>query len=186
LPPDRAHRASRLIRHLFVTRAARRPGSAAAGRLAAGPLAIRCALGPAGLAHAKREGDGATPIGRFRLVEGFYRPDRIQRIRTALPFAALRRNFGWCDDPASALYNRLVHLPCRSRHEALWRDDGLYDTLIVLDYNFKPRCKSRGSAIFLHVASEDFSATAGCVAIAAGDMRRLLPRLARDCVIVIR
>jgi L,D-peptidoglycan transpeptidase YkuD (ErfK/YbiS/YcfS/YnhG family) len=185
LPKSPVSKASLLIRRLLVTRAPRQPGACAGGRLIAGPLALRCALGPAGLVRRKREGDGGTPAGRFRLVEGFLRPDRVRRMRTMLPFAALSRDLGWCDDTASALYNRRVSLPCRSTHERLWRDDGLYDRLVVVNYNMRPCRKGRGSAIFLHIAAEDFSPTAGCVAIAADDMQRLLPRLARDCVMII-
>ena len=156
------------------------------GRLIAGPLVIRCALGAGGIIHRKREGDGGTPAGRLRLLSGFFRSDRIGRPRSALSFVALRSNHGWCDDPSASLYNRLVFLPFRRRHERMWREDQLYDTLLYLNYNMKPRSKGRGSAIFFHLASENLSATAGCVAISQSDMRRLLPRLGRDTVMIIR
>jgi L,D-peptidoglycan transpeptidase YkuD (ErfK/YbiS/YcfS/YnhG family) len=97
----------------------------------------------------------------------------------------LRQSDGWCDDPTSALYNRLVALPCRPSHEKLWRADRHYDVLIVLDYNIQPRRKTRGSAIFLHCARPDLAPTEGCVALAPEDLRRLLPRLSRKTILTV-
>ena len=176
----------RPLTRLLVMRTAQTAPSVAAGRLIAGPLAIRCALGTGGIQRRKREGDGATPAGRFRLLTGFFRADRLPRPVSALPLAALSRDTGWCDDASAAAYNRPVRLPCRSRHEIMWRQDRLYDLVIVLDYNIKPCRKGRGSAIFLHVAGDNDAPTAGCVAISPADMRRLLPRLARDCLMIVR
>ena len=98
----------------------------------------------------------------------------------------IRRDQGWCDDPASSLYNRPIRMPFRQSHERLWRDDGLYDIVIVLDYNIAPRRKQRGSAIFIHCAREGFAPTEGCIALRRGDLRRLLPRLSRRTVLTIR
>ena len=63
--------------------------------------ALRCALGRGGTTPAalKREGDGKTPLGDYRIVELRYRPDRTMRPRTRLPVKALRPSDGWCDDP---------------------------------------------------------------------------------------
>lgn len=177
----------RVLRRLVVTAALRtEAGAPFTGRLVAGSLVIRCALGVGGIIYGKREGDGGTPAGRWRLLSGFYRSDRTGRPRSVFPFVALRRNHGWCDDPKSSLYNKPIFLPSRHRHERMWREDHLYDTLIILDYNMKPCRKGRGSAIFFHLASESLSATSGCVAISESDMRRLLPRLGRDAVMIIR
>jgi L,D-peptidoglycan transpeptidase YkuD (ErfK/YbiS/YcfS/YnhG family) len=156
------------------------------GRLHAGPLIIRCALGRAGVSHAKREGDHATPAGDFRLLDGFFRTDIVLRRAWPLPMRPVRPSDGWCDDPESAVYNRRVTLPCRARHEKLWRADRLYDLVIVLDYNISPRRKNRGSAIFLHGARPDFAPTEGCIALRPDDLRRLLPRLAKKVVLTIR
>jgi L,D-peptidoglycan transpeptidase YkuD (ErfK/YbiS/YcfS/YnhG family) len=68
----------------------------------------------------------------------------------------------------------------------MWRDDELYDVVIVLDYNIKPRRKNRGSAIFLHCAKRDLAPTAGCIALRPADMRRSLPRLSRKTMLIIR
>lgn len=176
------------IRRLTVTRLPGRPppGRKAAGRLLAGPFALPCAIGQGGISHNKREGDHATPAGAFRLLCGCFRPDRGARPSWRLPSRALKPADGWCDDPENACYNRRVALPFRARHEKLWREDHLYDLVIVLDYNLWPRRKYRGSAIFLHCASPDFAATGGCIALSPSDLGRLLPRLAHDAVLTVR
>jgi L,D-peptidoglycan transpeptidase YkuD (ErfK/YbiS/YcfS/YnhG family) len=156
------------------------------GRLHAGELALTCALGRAGISHAKREGDHATPAGSFCLLGGFYRPDRVKRQAWPLPISKVRPSDAWCDDPESACYNRRINLPFRAAHEKLWRQDRLYDLVVVLGYNIYPRCKSRGSAIFLHCARPDFAPTEGCLALSFADLRRLLPRLSRQAVLIIR
>jgi L,D-peptidoglycan transpeptidase YkuD (ErfK/YbiS/YcfS/YnhG family) len=140
-------------------------------------LRIPCALGPAGIVRRKREGDGATPAGRFRLLWTFYRPDRRRPPAGGVPQRALRRDAGWCEDPRSASYNRPVRLPFALACDSMWRYDELYDLTFVLDYNFTRRRKGAGSAIFFHLARPGLTPTAGCVAIRAADMRRLAPRL---------
>jgi len=142
-------------------------------------LTLRCQLGATGITRLKREGDGATPAAKMRLVSLWYRADRISRPagwygRRA---EAIRSDDGWCDDESDGRYNRPVTLPFVASHEVLWRDDGLYDVLGVLDWNLLPRSIGRGSAIFLHLARPDGGPTAGCIALSAVDMRRLLSRL---------
>ena len=155
------------------------------GRLMAGHLVVPCAIGRGGVRHGKREGDGATPVGRLQLVGGFFRADRLARPGAPMRLRPLRPSDGWCDEPGHPAYNRPVRLPSPCGHENMWRDDGLYDVVIVLDYNLHPRRRGRGSAIFLHCAHADFRPTAGCVALRPADMRRLLPRLARRCRLTI-
>jgi L,D-peptidoglycan transpeptidase YkuD (ErfK/YbiS/YcfS/YnhG family) len=108
------------------------------GTLTAEGIHARCALGRAGITGAKREGDGATPRGRFRLLAAMYRPDRLPRPLTYLPLSAIRPDSGWCDDPTDRAYNQPVRLPYAANHEELWRADHLYDVVIVLDYNIRP------------------------------------------------
>ncbi len=156
------------------------------GWLVAGPLRIPCALGPAGIVRGKREGDGATPAGRFALLWGYFRPDRPRPPAGGVPLRPLRRDSGWCEDPASRNYNRPVRAPSRDATDRMWRDDAIYDLTFVLDQNFTQRVKGRGSAIFFHLARGDLSPTAGCVAIPAAAMRKLAPRLARDATMTIR
>jgi L,D-peptidoglycan transpeptidase YkuD (ErfK/YbiS/YcfS/YnhG family) len=159
------------IRAVFLSRAARR------GVLLLGGAVYPCAFGRSGIAARKREGDGATPMGSFALGRVFFRPDRGTRPATALATVPLAPDLGWCEDPESPLYNRLVRLPAASRHERMWRDDRLYDICVEIAYNDDPVVKGRGSAIFLHLARPGLPPTEGCVAVAERDMRRLLSRV---------
>jgi L,D-peptidoglycan transpeptidase YkuD (ErfK/YbiS/YcfS/YnhG family) len=134
----------------------------------------RCALGRSGIIHDKREGDGATPAGTFPLREVFYRADRLPRPWTGLPLRAVVETDGWCDAPDSPDYNRLIRRPHPAHHETLWRDDGLYDLLVVVGYNDEPPVTNRGSAIFLHVAKPQYAPTEGCVALARDDLLALI------------
>lgn len=104
----------------------------------------------------------------------FWRADRLPRPETALPADALLPEAGWCDDPASLLYNCPVLLPFEASHEKLWRDDHIYDVIVVLGYNDHPIVPGKGSAIFLHVAREDYAPTEGCIACALPDLLALL------------
>ena len=197
------------IRRLVVRRAARLPDEVGPrGLVKAGALTLPCSLGKAGILRDKREGDRGTPAGRMRLVAGSYRPDRLPRPFCRVPLRPLRRNDGWCDDAASPAYNRACRLPMRAGHEAMWRDDGLYDVVFTLGHNLVPRRAGRGSAIFMHCAKWDgcraprgdacakrgdgetgwamrLRPTLGCVALRPGDMRRLLPRLAARSELVV-
>lgn len=176
------------VKHgLFTTlRVVVRSPAAARGRLQAPGFDVPCAIGRAGVTHRKREGDGASPTGAFAALGGFWRQDRMRvRPLTALPLRPNRPSFGWCDAPDDHNYNRLVALPYPGSHEDLWREDGLYDVVIVLDWNHRPRQRGRGSAIFLHLARPGYLPTAGCVALSLKDMRRLLPRLTRRSRITI-
>ena len=118
-----------------------------------------------------------TPVGRFGILRACYRPDRLGRPRSNLPFTALRPTDGWCDDPTDRRYNRPVRLPCGAGHERMWRDDPLYDLVLDLSYNRAPTIRGRGSAIFLHVARPGLAPTEGCVALDARRLRHLLGRI---------
>jgi len=161
------------------------------GRLQWGGRRVRCALGRGGVRADKREGDGATPVGRFPLRRVFYRADRVPPPATGLPVQTIAPDLGWCDDPAHADYNRMVGLPFAASHERLWRDDALYDLLAVIGYNDEPVAPGLGSAIFLHVAKPsarpspaggrgerasgpDFAPTEGCVALVLAELSDLL------------
>ncbi len=144
-----------------------------------------CALGAGGIRASKREGDGGTPAGTFALRRLFYRPDRMAPPASGLPVRALARNDGWCDDPAHGDYNRLVTRPFAASHEALWREDALYDLIVVIGHNDDPPQRGRGSAIFIHCATSDFSPTQGCVALARDTLLALAPRLAPDVMLHI-
>jgi L,D-peptidoglycan transpeptidase YkuD (ErfK/YbiS/YcfS/YnhG family) len=150
----------------------------------AGPR--RCAIGPAGIGPKLREGDGVTPVGTFSLREVFYRADRVAMPITTLPLWKTEPDDGWCDAPEDQNYNRLVKLPYNASAENLWREDFLYDIVVVIGFNDDPVYAGKGSAIFLHLAKPDFSPTAGCVALAESDLRAALQQLQPGDKITIR
>ncbi|HUZ72918.1 MAG TPA: L,D-transpeptidase family protein [Stellaceae bacterium] len=158
----------------------------AAGWAAWGDRRLRCALGRAGIAADKREGDGATPAGSLAMRRVLYRPDREQPPATALPAAPLDPADGWCDIPDDAAYNRLVRLPYRARAEALWRADGVYDLIVVLGWNDAPVVPGQGSAIFLHLARPDGAPTEGCIALARPDLLLVLAAADATSRVVVR
>lgn len=140
------------------------------GHLGFGSARWRCALGRGGIVAEKREGDGGTPAGTFALRRLLYRPDRVAAPETRLPVRALTPTDGWCDDPGDPAYNRPVTLPFAASHETMWREDNIYDVVVVLGHNDDPPVAGRGSAIFLHVARPDYRPTEGCVALALDDL----------------
>jgi len=148
---------------------------------------IPCAIGrSAGIsAELKREGDGATPIGRWPLLGVLVRPDRFSAPCTALPWRWLRPHDGWSDDAADPDYNRPVQHPHRFSAERLWRDDHAYDIIVVLGHNQMPVVSGAGSAIFWHVAQPDFRPTEGCIAIDRDALFSLLPKLAPGMLLTI-
>src|SRR5262249_36287050 len=145
----------------------------------------RAAIGPAGIAMKGGEGDGVTPRGCFGLREVFYRDDRGPAPRTALPVNAIQRNAGWCDAPGDPNYNMLVKLPYPASAEQMWRDDHLYDLVVVVGYNDDPVVTGQGSAIFLHLAKPDYAPTQGCVALARQDLLAAIAQLSRGDQVVI-
>ena len=155
----------------------RRPGQPSKGWLTAGGLALPVALGRGGIKANKREGDGGTPRGRCRLMRLWWRADRHARPATLLPARRIAPDDGWCEDPADRRYNRAVKVPARSLADRLQRADALYDFIIEIDHNTRPRVAGRGSAVFIHAARAGFAPTAGCVALELGALRRLLARL---------
>jgi L,D-peptidoglycan transpeptidase YkuD (ErfK/YbiS/YcfS/YnhG family) len=143
----------------------------------AGHRHFPCLLGKSGMRHAKREGDGASPVGAFRMVKVYWRADRLSRPATTLPMQLLKPDMGWCDAPGHRLYNRPVRLPFAASHEILARADNAYDVLVMLDYNLSPRLQQRGSAIFFHLISDRATHTEGCIAVTLATMHKLLPML---------
>jgi L,D-peptidoglycan transpeptidase YkuD (ErfK/YbiS/YcfS/YnhG family) len=140
----------------------------------------RCAVGAGGVREDKVEGDGATPAGTFPLRHIYFRNDRLVLPPHALPARPISRHDGWCDDPRSGSYNRLVRIPNDWSHEKMWREDGLYDLVIVVGYNDDPPEGEWGSAIFLHIARDDMAGTRGCVAFARNDLLELLPLITKE------
>jgi L,D-peptidoglycan transpeptidase YkuD (ErfK/YbiS/YcfS/YnhG family) len=145
----------------------------------------RAACGLAGVSADKREGDHASPAGVFPLVRAFFRPDRVSLPLTALPLDLLQPQDGWVDAPADPRYNTIVALPYPASAERLWRDDGIYDLIVVIGYNTSPVVPGKGSAIFLHIARPDYSGTEGCIAIAREALIPLLGLLGPGSTITI-
>ena len=156
------------------------------GRLRWPGGSARAACGRNGVRDDKREGDGATPAGTFPLLAGYYRADRRDAPTTSLPMTPLRPTDCWVDDPADPNYNRLASLPYRGHYEEMWRADRLYDLVIPIGCNTAPPVPGRGSAIFLHVATPDFSPTAGCIALDSDVLAELLGLLGPGSIITIR
>jgi L,D-peptidoglycan transpeptidase YkuD (ErfK/YbiS/YcfS/YnhG family) len=162
-----------------------RPGLASRGLLRAAGHVFPCALGKGGIKALKREGDGGTPLGRMKLIKGYYRHGRLASLRSGIQLSRIGPDDGWCDDPGDRNYNRAVRLPCAASHERMMRFDRLYDCCIVLDYNLRPRRRGAGSAIFFHIAHPDFRPTEGCIAVSPQVMARLLPRLSTRTVLIV-
>lgn len=161
--------------HLVRVRAA--AGHRTRGWLTAGAFRFPVALGRGGIRADKREGDGATPAGRFRLKRLWWRADRGPRPRTLLPVRRIGPQDAWSEDPDDRNYNRPVRRPTAAPGDRLMRGDHLYDLVIEIDHNTRPRVAGRGSAVFIHLARPGFGPTAGCVAMKGDSLRRLLCRL---------
>jgi L,D-peptidoglycan transpeptidase YkuD (ErfK/YbiS/YcfS/YnhG family) len=162
------------LRRLAVRR---KPAQPARGVLTAGRLSLPVALGRTGIKANKREGDGATPRGTFRLKRLWWRADKHPRPVTMLPVKHITAADGWCEDPSDRHYNQPVKMPPNSKADRLRRPDHLYDFIIELDHNTRPRVAGRGSAVFIHAARPGFAPTAGCVALDLNALRRLLAHL---------
>lgn len=144
---------------------------------------MKACIGQNGISARKHEGDLCTPTGVYPLRRVFYRADRIARPVTTLPLSPIAPMDGWCDDPASADYNRLVTLPHPAGHERLWRDDHVYDLVVVIGYNDEPARAGAGSAIFMHLQRPDRAPTEGCVALSESDLRTVLAAKAQAITI---
>lgn len=160
-------------------------GNPQRGWLTAGGQTIPVALGRGGIKANKREGDGGTPKGTFRPRLLWWRADRHSRPSTFLPVRAIGPEDAWCEDVSSRHYNQPLRRAAKHGGDRLWRDDHLYDFIVEIDHNTKPRIAGRGSAVFLHLARKDFSPTAGCVSMTEAAMLRLLARLGPETRIVI-
>jgi L,D-peptidoglycan transpeptidase YkuD (ErfK/YbiS/YcfS/YnhG family) len=162
-----------------------RLGRRSQGWLFAGPNALLVALGRGGIKADKREGDGTTPVGRFRPVRVWWRADRLPRPRTSLPVRAIGPNDAWCEDATDRRYNQAFHRSANEPGDRLRRKDGLYDVILEIDHNTRPRVAGRGSAVFIHVARPGFGPTAGCIALKRQDLLRLLTAVSAKTRIIV-
>ena len=139
-------------------------------------LKVKCAIGKKGIGYKRKEGDLMTPLGEFNIKYILYRKDRV-KVSTKLKKKVIKKNMGWCDDPKSRHYNKLVKLPFSYSHEKLFKKENIYDIILVLNYNMNPIKKRKGSAIFIHVAKNNFKKTKGCVAINKISLIKLIKKI---------
>jgi len=147
-------------------------------------LKVKCAIGKKGIGYKRKEGDLITPKGLFKIKYILYRKDRV-KISTILNKKVLKKNMGWCDDPRSSHYNKLIKLPFAHNHEKLFKRENIYDIVLVLNYNMNPVKKNKGSAIFIHVAKKNFKKTKGCVAIKKPSLIKLIKKINQNTKVKI-
>ena len=148
-------------------------------------LKFKCALGKSGIGIKKREGDNITPKGIFEIVKIYFRNDRIKKISSNFKLIKITKRMGWCDDPKSENYNKLIRLPENYSHEKLYREDNLYDLILVLNYNMRPIIKNKGSAIFIHVSQKNYKNTAGCIALKRNHLIKLISKIKKTTKVFI-
>ena len=141
---------------------------------------FRCSLGINGIKNKKKEGDGITPKGIFKLKKIYYRNDKVKNIVTKVKKIKITKDMGWCDDPKSKFYNKLIRLPSKFSHEKLYRKDNIYNLIIVLDYNMNPVTKNKGSAIFIHLAKKNYKPTQGCMGLKQNDLIKLIKMIKKN------
>ena len=146
---------------------------------------FKCALGKAGVGKKKIEGDNITPKGTFEIVKIYYRSDKIKKIYSKIKLFKINKKMGWCNDPISKKYNQLIKLPSKYTHEKLYRQDNVYDLVVVLNYNRTPIIKNKGSAIFIHVAKKNYKKTEGCVALKKKHLVKLIENIKSKTKIII-
>ena len=145
----------------------------------------KCAVGKRGISIKKKEGDFITPKGTFKIKEIFYRKDRVQNLITRIKKTVIRKNMGWCDDPKSKKYNKLIYFPFKHSAEKLYRRENIYDIILVLNFNMNPVKKNKGSAIFIHVAKKNFQPTQGCIALNKFELIKLVKSIKINTVVKI-
>ena len=150
------------------------------GYLVFGDKTYRCAIGRGGLVENKKEGDGATPMGCFPIRRLLYRADKISKPESVFETSPITKNDGWSDDVTDPDYNTQVKLPYAYSHEKLWREDNIYNIVVILGYNDDPPIAGKGSAIFMHIARSNYSRTAGCIALSEEDLRDILATVSKN------
>tara|TARA_Y100001958_G_C20866210_1_gene302363 strand:+ start:9 stop:509 length:501 start_codon:yes stop_codon:yes gene_type:complete len=145
----------------------------------------KCAIGKKGIGNKKREGDKITPKGQYKIKFILYRSDRIKKISTKLEKINISKNLGWCNDPKSKKYNKLIKLPFNFSHEKLYKKENTYDVILVLNYNMFPIKKNKGSAIFIHIATRNFRKTEGCVAISKRSILKIIKDIKKNTQVKI-
>ena len=145
----------------------------------------KCAIGKRGIGNKRNEGDLITPKGKYKIKYILYRKDRIKRIQSKIKKIAITKNMGWCDDPKSRDYNKLIKLPINYRYEKLYRKENIYDLILVLNFNMRPIVKKKGSAIFIHIAKKNYKKTEGCVAVNKVSLLKIIKKLKNNTKVLI-
>ena len=135
---------------------------------------VKCSIGKRGIKNKKKEGDKVTPRGKFKIIRIFYRKDRVSYLNTNTSKTIITKKMGWCDDPNSKHYNKLIKFPFKFSAEKLYKKNNTYDIVLVLNYNTNPIIKNKGSAIFLHVAKKNYKNTEGCIAVSKIDLKKIV------------
>jgi L,D-peptidoglycan transpeptidase YkuD (ErfK/YbiS/YcfS/YnhG family) len=146
---------------------------------------IKCSIGKTGINREKKEGDGSTPSGVYKFNLLFYRKDRFSKFSSKIKKISIKKNMGWCDDPNSRYYNKLIRFPFKYRAEKLYIKENIYDAILVINYNTKPIIKGKGSAIFLHIAKKNYKPTKGCIAVSKKDIKFLISYIGKKTKIFI-
>ena len=146
---------------------------------------VKCAVGKRGIGRKKKEGDFITPIGQYKIKYILYRKDRIKKIQSKFKKIVIQKNMGWCNDPKSKDYNKLIKLPFNYNHEKLFKKENIYDIVLVLNYNMYPAAKNKGSAIFIHVAKKKLVKTEGCVAINKTPLLKIIKEIKISTIVKI-
>ena len=144
----------------------------------------KCSIGKRGIGLKKKEGDLITPKGKYKIKYILYRKDRV-KIQTKIKRIIITRKMGWCDDSNSKHYNKRIMLPSVYKYEKLYKKENIYDLILVLNYNMNPVKKNRGSAIFIHIAKNNYSNTAGCIAIKKNHFLKILKDIKSDTSVKI-
>ncbi len=92
---------------------------------------------------------------------------------------------GWCDDPKSKHYNKLITFPFKYRAEKLFKKDNSYDIILVLNFNLNPTRKGKGSAIFIHVAKKNYKKTLGCIAVSKKSLKLIIKKIKKSTIVYI-
>ena len=144
----------------------------------------KCSVGKRGIGLKKKEGDLITPKGRYKIKYILYRKDRV-KIKSTIKKIIIKKNMGWCDDPNSKEYNKLIRLPFLYKYEKLYKNENIYDIILVLNYNMNPIVKNKGSAIFIHVAKKNYKKTEGCVAVKKVHLVKITKDLKKNTTVLI-
>tara|TARA_B100001057_G_C22731359_1_gene903930 strand:- start:338 stop:838 length:501 start_codon:yes stop_codon:yes gene_type:complete len=145
----------------------------------------KCSIGKRGIGYKRKEGDLITPKGKYKIKYILYRKDRVKKIQSKIKSIIIKKNMGWCDDPASKQYNKLIKLPSKFKCEKLYKRQNIYDIILVLNYNMNPVVKGKGSAIFIHVAKKNYKKTEGCIALKKTDLVKIIKGLKRNTSVKI-